>query len=57
VNKYLLDDYRVFNTGDDSDVITAFAAGFYVYVENALQSLCPGYGGPFFGRGLVGLIN
>jgi len=43
MGKYFLNHYRIFYTGDDPDVSTAFTAGFYVYVEYPLQSFCPGH--------------
>jgi len=57
VGKYLPNHYRVFNTGDDSDVTTALTTGFYVYIEDALQSPCPSHFDLFFGGALVGFIG
>jgi hypothetical protein len=43
VREYLVDHCRVFDTGDDADITTAFAAGFDLDMEHAFQSLCPGH--------------
>jgi len=53
VIEYLVDDRRVFDTGDDADITTAFAAGFDIDVEYAFQSLCPCHGCPALGGRLV----
>jgi len=37
----LLDDHRVFNTGNDLHASTTVPAGFYVNPEYALQTLLP----------------
>ena len=41
----LLDDCRIFDTGNDPNVTTTLTAGFNVYIENSLQPLSPCYGG------------
>ena len=41
----LLDDYRIFNTGNDPNVTATLTAGLNVYIENSLQPLSPGHGG------------
>ena len=41
VSEYLVDHRRVFDTGDDADITTAFAAGFDIDMENTFESLCP----------------
>jgi hypothetical protein len=41
VGEYFPDHRRVFDTGDDPDITTAFAAGFDIDIEHAFQSLCP----------------
>ena len=43
VSEYLLDHYRVFNTGNDLDRATAFAAGFDIDMEHTFQALCPSH--------------
>jgi len=44
VNQYLLDDYRIFDTGNDLDGAAAFTARFDVNTEHALEPLCPSHG-------------
>ena len=39
-----VDNALVLDARDDSDRSTAAAAGFDVYVEYSLESLCPGHG-------------
>ncbi len=39
VGEYLVDDYGICGTGDDSDSTTTLGAGFYVDTEHPLQSL------------------
>ena len=53
VGKYLVNDRRIFNTGDDFDGATAFAARLNVDIEYALETLRPGHGCPAFGGCLV----
>jgi hypothetical protein len=38
---YRLDDHRVFNASDHPGSTTADAAGFHIYTEHPLESLCP----------------
>lgn len=53
MGKYLFDHHRVFDTGDDLDGTTAFATGFDVDIEDALEALCPGHGHVAFGGCLI----
>jgi hypothetical protein len=45
VCKYLLDHYRIFDTGYHFDSATAFFADCNINVEHSLQALRPGHGG------------
>jgi hypothetical protein len=45
VFEYLLDDCRIFDTGNDPNVTTTLTTGLNVYIENSLQSLRPSHGG------------
>ena len=40
----LLDDCRIFDTGNDPNVTTTLTTGFNVDIEYSLQSLRPGHG-------------
>jgi len=51
VGENLLDDDRVFDTGDDAGAATAVLAGFDVDVEDPLDPLRPGHGRVLFGEG------
>lgn len=57
MSRYGPDHCRIFNAGYDPDINATRVAGFYTYIENTLQSLCPGYRSPFFGRDLACIIN
>jgi hypothetical protein len=57
VGKYFLNNCRIFDTGNDPDITTAFTTGFYLNTKYTLQSLCPRHRSSFFGRRLVGLIG
>ena len=41
MGQYRLDDHRVFNASDHPGSTTADAAGFHIYTEHPLESLCP----------------
>jgi hypothetical protein len=41
VSEYLVDDHRIFDTGNNLYRTTAIAADLYVNIENSLQPLCP----------------
>ena len=41
MDQYRLDDHRVFNASDHPRSTTAEAAGFHIYTEHPLESLCP----------------
>lgn len=45
----LVDHHGLFDAGNNLDCAAAFTAGFDVYVENALQSLCLAHGHVAFG--------
>lgn len=46
MSEYFVDHRRVFDSGDDADISTAFAEGRDVDIEYAFQSLCPVQGCP-----------
>ncbi len=41
MNEYLVDDHRIFDTGDHPDSTATLGAGFYIDIEHPLQSLSP----------------
>jgi len=41
MGKYFLNHYRVFDTGNDPDITTAFATGCYFDIKDTLQSSGP----------------
>ena len=43
-----VDHCRVFDTGDDADLTTAFAAGFDIDMEHAIEALHPAHEGGRF---------
>jgi len=43
MDQYRLDDHRVFNASDHPGSTSADAAGFHIYTEHPLESLCPGH--------------
>ena len=49
VAKYLLNNYRIFDTSDDLNGTAAFTC-LDIDVEDALEALCPGHGRAPFGR-------
>ena len=51
--EYLPDDYWIFDAGNDLYLTTTLITGFYVYIENPLQSLCPGHGCPLLEQTLI----
>ena len=49
VAKYLLNNYRIFDTSDDLNGTAAFTR-LNIDGEDTLEALCPGHGRPPFGR-------
>lgn len=49
----LLDNHRVFNTGDHVDAAATLSAHLNIDVEDALEALRPSHGRATFGRRLV----